>query len=94
MPRVSEAEWLFASELCGPIEAAGVERHDVDAVPIAAHEILQVGPEHRLLGEAVDEQQCLDQPERRADPHGICGHRIQADRSSRRRHVPSHQHKT
>ena len=63
----------------GAVETPLVERHDVEVIPREADRILQVGPQHRLVREAVDRRQGLGQRHRRRAPDRVALQGVEHD---------------
>ena len=79
MDRVDGPQRLGASELGGAIEAALVDRHDVDPFPVVAERPPEVVGPAGVVAEPVDQHQRLGQDERRRAPVVVGGHRLEHD---------------
>ena len=68
-----------ARQVGGAIEAALVDRDDVEVVPGQSDRVLEVGAQDRLVGEPVDRGQRLGERQRRGAPHRIGVERVEHD---------------
>ena len=58
---VGKAQRLGAHQIAGTVQAALVERHDVVAIPLDAQLVLDVGAQHGLVGQPIDQCERLGQ---------------------------------
>ena len=56
---ISQSNGLAAGQRSGPIEAALVDRHDVEVVPRKANGIFEIESDDRLVVESIDRWQCF-----------------------------------